>query len=93
MAGRSIPEQELGNTWSWFQYGGILFLMVATFCLVWVLFMGILKMNGIEILQKDIFSFSVPLYGNLKMRWWQIETLALGGWIILFTLLVWIKIR
>lgn len=56
-------------------------------------FHGAPEIYGIEILQKDIFHFSIPFYGKIDVRWWQLETLALGGWIILFALLVWIKIR
>lgn len=86
-------KQDSMRHWGLTQYAALLFLEVASFSLFWVLFIGILKMNGIEILQFEIFHYPLPIFGEIGLRWWEIEIIALIGWVFLFSLLVWIKLR
>ncbi|MFW9915572.1 MAG: hypothetical protein ACFFGZ_08160 [Candidatus Thorarchaeota archaeon] len=89
----SIQKQDSTQHWGWTQYAALLFLEMAAFSLGWVLFMAILKMNGIEILQYEVFRYRLPILGEIELPWWQIEIIALIGGVFFFSLLIWIKLR
>jgi hypothetical protein len=86
-------KQDLMRHWGRTQYTALLFLELASFSLGWVLFIAILKMNGIEILQFEVFHYQLPILGKIGLSWWQIEIIALIGWISFLSLLIWIKLR
>ncbi|MHA2370231.1 MAG: hypothetical protein ACXADX_15560 [Candidatus Hodarchaeales archaeon] len=89
----NTPEQDFKRSWGRTQYMTLIFLEVASFSLAWVLFMALLKMNGIEIAQSEIFHWQLPLYGKIGVRWWQIETITLVGWTLLLLGFIWLKSR
>ncbi|MHA2497600.1 MAG: hypothetical protein ACXAEI_19190, partial [Candidatus Hodarchaeales archaeon] len=61
----NAPEQDFKRSWGRTQYMTLIFLEVALFSLVWVLFMAFLKMNGIEITQSEMVHWELPLYGKI----------------------------